>query len=111
MGYELLEFFRSRLACCMPLLASVCYSHSGRESGLSYPSSSTSCLCRLGRLTRSVALVPSDFMQAKLIPGFFLRWEAAPHCPSFLNPSQPCCAGIPVIFWILSDNCVFFESC
>src|SRR5437660_1872263 len=104
MGYELLEFFRSRLACCMPLLASVCYSHSGRESGLSYPSSSTSCLCRLGRLTRSVALVPSDFMQAKLIPGFLLTWAAATHLPGFLDPSQACCAAIPVTFWFLWDN-------
>src|SRR5207302_7496970 len=45
--------------------------------------------------------VMSARRQSNRIPRFLLTWAAATHCPTFLNPWQACCAGMPVIFSIL----------
>src|ERR1700745_3393952 len=109
-NYELLvAFFRSRLACCWPFLASVLLLVFGLRVEMAFPKLIDLPVVAAGHaeveLEGAVPVI-ALFRQSKLMPRFLLTWAAATHCPRFLKPVQDCCADSPVSEAILPDSCV-----
>ena len=99
-SYELLEPFRSWLACRVPLLASVLLLAFGLRVWMAFPRLIDLVPVPAGQDDPLAGACPvmSDFRHAKLIPRFLLTWAAATHWPRFLNPEHALSAGMPVRF-------------
>ena len=72
--YELLELFRSWLACCVPFLASVLLFAFGSRVWIALPRLTDFVPVPFGQVEPHGGACPVilDFMQAKLIPRFLL---------------------------------------
>src|SRR5438132_7265466 len=80
-NYELLEFFRSWLACCVPFLASVLLFAFGSRVWIALLKLIAFVPVPTGQIDPLGGTCPviSDFMQAKLIRRYLLKLAAATH--------------------------------